>query len=432
MKKSNIIYASIVGAIILAIILYFSLRHTEGDGHVHTDGEAHTEESHSEEKEPTAIKEVELNEAQFNASSIELGTFSDKNLSEVIKANGYTKLPPQNQADVSVFTTGIVKTINVIEGQRVSKGQTIATIESPEFTKIQEAYLTSKSNLEFLKLEFERQKTLSEEEVNSKKVFQKTKSDYEIERARFNSLQKQLNTLHISGNGNTTATVPVIAPISGNITEIYIKIGSNVEAGKPLMNIVDNSKLHVDLLVYEKDLFKVKIGQNVRFVLVNQDNSEVKGKIFSVGKSFENDTKSVAVHADIVNDKQTLISGMYVNALIDVGANSVQALPLDAIVKADGREFVFVLEEGEHNEKEEKGHDEKEGHAHDDGDKHEESEGKMYHFQRIEVKTGNAQLGFVQTTLLQNVEKNAKIVLKGAYYLQSHLLKSEGGGGHEH
>ncbi|TXG85797.1 MAG: biotin/lipoyl-binding protein [Spirochaetes bacterium] len=227
MKKSNIIYASIVGAIILAVILYFSLRHTEGDGHVHTDGETHTEESHSDEKEPTTIKEVELNEAQFKASSIELGTFSDKNLSEVIKANGYTKLPPQNQADVSVFTTGIVKTINVMEGQRVSKGQTIATIESPEFTKIQEAYLTSKSNLEYLKLEFERQKTLSDEEVNSKKVFQKTKSDYEIERARFNSLQKQLNTLHISGNGNTTATVPVIAPISGNITEIYIKIGSN-------------------------------------------------------------------------------------------------------------------------------------------------------------------------------------------------------------
>ena len=85
-------------------------------------------------------------------------------------------MPPQNQADVSVFTTGIVKTINVIEGQRVSKGQTIATIESPEFTKIQEAYLTSKSNLEFLKLEFERQKTLSDEEVihkqtNSKLVY---------------------------------------------------------------------------------------------------------------------------------------------------------------------------------------------------------------------------------------------------------------------
>ena len=419
MKKSNIINASIVGVIILAIILYFSLRHTEGDGHVHTDGEAHTEENHSEENGPTEIKEVELKEAQFKASSIELGTFLDKNLSEVIKANGYTKLPPQNQADVSVFTTGIVKTINVIEGQRVSKGQTIATIESPEFTKIQEAYLTSKSNLEYLKLEFERQKTLSDEEVNSKKVFQKTKSDYEIERARFNSLQKQLNTLHISGNGNTTATVPVVAPISGNITEIYIKIGSNVEAGKPLMNIVDNSKLHVDLLVYE----------NVRFILTNQDNTEINGKIFSVGKSFENETKSVAVHADISNFQQKLIPGMYVNALIDAGANTVKALPSEAIIKADGREFIFVLEEGH---KEEVAHDEKDGHNHEDGDKHEEAEGKTFHFQRIEVKTGTSQLGYTQVTLLQKIEPNAKIVLKGAYYVQSHLLKSEGGGGHEH
>ena len=429
MKKSNIIYASIVGTIILAIILYFSLRHTEGDGHVHADGETNTEESHSEEKEPTTIKEVELNEAQFKASSIELGTFSDKNLSEVIKANGYTKLPPQNQADVSVFTTGIVKTINVVEGQRVSKGQTIATIESPEFTKIQETYLTSKSNLEYLKLEFERQKTLSDEEVNSLKVFQKTKSDYEIERARFNSLQKQLNTLHISGNGNSTATVPVIAPISGNITEIYIKIGSNVEAGKPLMNIVDNSKLHVDLLVYEKDLFKVKQGQNVRFILTNQDNTEINGKIFSVGKSFENETKSVAVHADISNNQQKLIPGMYVNALIDAGANTVKALPSEAIIKADGKEFIFVLEEGH---KEEVAHDEKEGHNHEDGDKHEEAEGKTFHFQRIEVKTGTTQLGYTQETLHQKIEPNAKIVLKGAYYVQSHLLKSEGGGGHAH
>ena len=112
MKKSNIIFASILGVIILAVILYFSLRHTEGDGHNHAEGETHSEESHSDEKEPTAIKEVELNEAQFKASSIQLGTFSDKNLSEVINVNGYTKLPPQNQADVSVYTSGIVKTIS--------------------------------------------------------------------------------------------------------------------------------------------------------------------------------------------------------------------------------------------------------------------------------------------------------------------------------
>ncbi len=179
--------------------------------------------------------------------------------------------------------------------------------------------------------------------------------------------------------------------------------------------------MHVDLLVYEKDLFKVKPGQLVRFILTNQDGSEIRGKIFSVGKSFENETKSVAVHADILNEKQMLIPGMYVNALVDIGSNTVDALPIDAIIKAEGREFVFVLEAGEGGEKEL---------VPNDGEKHEAAE--AFHFQRIEVKTGTSQLGYVQVTPLQPLNERQKIVVKGAYYLQAHLTKSEGGGGHAH
>ncbi|MCY1222947.1 Cobalt-zinc-cadmium resistance protein CzcB [compost metagenome] len=421
MNRRTIVYGSLA-AIAIALILYFSLRPAENGGHSH--GEATAE---AKPKEQAPVKEVELNEAQYKASGIELGTFAMKNLSEVVNANGYTKLPPQNQADVSVHITGIVKSINVIEGQSVKKGQVLATIESPEFAKLQEAYLTSKSNLEFLTLEYERQKTLSEENVNSKKVFQKTKAEFEMEKARLSSLRQQLAVLNLSGSNSPSSVMPILAPISGYITEINIKIGSNAEVGKPLLSIVDNSQLHVDLLVYEKDLQKVKPGQNIRFVLTNQDNTEISGKVFNVGKAFENETKSVAVHADIANKSQTLIPGMYVNALIDVGAKDVQALPVEAVIKAEGREFIFILEEGH----EEASHDKEEGHSHEDGHAHEEA-GKMFHFQRIEVKTGTSQLGFVQVSVLQKIDADAKIVLKGAYYIQSHLLKSEGGGGHQH
>lgn len=422
MKKYNL---SLIGRLAITFLLAVSVGCNQK---AETKAEAPEKEEHNEEKSTGVSKEVELNEAQYTASEIQLGTFTPKNLSEVINANGYTKLPPQNQADVSVFVSGIIKSINIIEGQAVRKGQVIATIESPEFTRLQEDYLTSKSNLEFLKLEYERQRILSEEEVSAKKVFQKTKAEYDIEKARFASLQRQLSTMNINLGKGAVSTVPVVAPISGFITEVNIKIGSNVEAGKPLTTIVDNSKLHVDLLVYEKDLYKVKTGQKVRFVLTNQDNSEITGKIFSVGKAFENETKSVAMHADITNDKLQLIPGMYVNALIDVGANTVDALPIDAVVKAEGREFIFILE-GIHEE--EDAHDAEEGHKHEDGDKHKGKKQKNFHFQRIEVKTGTAQLGYVQAKLLQDIPPDAKIVLKGAYYIQSHLLKNEGGG-HEH
>lgn len=408
------------GLLLVLVTIFYSCKKSSEEAGDHEDTHAHA--ALAEQHREPANKEVELNEAQYGASDIVLGTFEQKNLSEVINANGYTKLPPQNQADVSVFMSGIIKSIKVIEGQHVRAGETIATLESPELPKLQEAYLTSESNLEFLAAEYERQKTLSDENVNAKKAFQRTKAEFETEKARYRSLKRQLDLLHLAGKstGNISTTVPVTAPISGYITEVNIKIGSNVQPGNPLFSIVDNSKMHVDLLVYEKDLQKVKPGQTVRFVLTNQDNSEIQGKIFSVGKAFENETKSVAVHADILNDKQILIPGMYVNALIDIGKNTVNALPADAVVKADGREFIFMLEEI-HQVHEKKG-DHKES----------ESASKLFHFQRIEVKTGTAQLGYIQVTPLQKLDKEVKIVLKGSYYIQSHLLKSEGGGGHEH
>lgn len=443
-KLKHILYI-ILGLAAVFAFDYFLLRNTmEGDAHNH-EHEKEEKKQESGEKGASSIKEVELNEAQFKASSIELGTFSMKNLSEVVNANGYTKLPPQNQADVSVHMTGIVKSINVIEGQFVKKGQVLATLESPEFAQLQEAYLTSKSNLEFLKLEYDRQKILSEENVNSKKVFQRTKSDYDIEKARLASLDRQLSVLNLS-KSSATSVMSLTSPLSGYVTEVNVKLASNAEVGKPLFSVVDNSKLHVDLLVYEKDLQKVKEGQSIRFVLTNQDNTEIIGKVFNVSKSFENDTKSVAVHAEILNPTKSLIPGMYVNALIDVGTRQVEALPADAVIRADGREYIFILEKGhkEHSHDEQEGHshddghghnhehDAQESHAHDDGHEHKEAEGKAYHFQRIEVKTGTSQLGYVQVTILQEIEKDTKIVLRGAYYIQSHLLKSEGGGGHQH
>ena len=89
------------------------------------------------------------------------------------------------------------------------------------------------------------------------------------------------------GGTSSSPFINITAPISGNVSEVYVTIGSAAEIGKPLFNIIDNSKMHVDLLVYEKDLFRVKPGQKVRFILTNQGNQEIGGKIFSVGKSFE-------------------------------------------------------------------------------------------------------------------------------------------------
>ncbi len=364
-----------------------------------------------QDEEVVAIKEVALNEAQYQGAGIQVGGVSLKNLNEVIKVNGYTKLPPQNQADVRTFVTGIISKILVNEGQYVKKGQLLAVAESTDFARLQEEYAVSKSNVNYLQLEFDRQSTLREENVNSEKTFQKTKSELEIEKAKYRSLKKQLSIMNVS-DVKDSQSLSIIAPIAGYIASINIKIGSQTNQELPLFSLIDNSKLHLDLLVYEKDLPQIQIGQKVVFNLTNRDNTEIQGKIFSIGKSFENETKTIAVHADIENQHENLIPGMYVNALINSGKQQLEALPKEAFVRADGREFVFVLEAEHENDK--------------------ETTSKEYHFQRIEVKSGVSELDHTQVTFLQEIPKNAKIVTKGAYYIQSHLIKNESGGGHAH
>lgn len=384
---------------------------------------AETEEHHHDVKGV-----VELTPAQVKAAQIIFGNFEKKNLSEVITTNGYTQLPPQSQADVSVFMGGIVKTIAVIEGQYVKKGQSLATFQSMEFNnlRLEKAKLTeelqqARVNKEFLDLDYARQKELSDENVTAKKTFQKVSSELDLVNNKIKITQQQIEILDqnllLSGNGNSN-TIAITAPISGHITAINVKIGSNISANTSLFSIVDNSEMYVELLVYEKDLFKIKVGQSFRFVLTNQGNKEIIGNIFSIGKAFQKQTKSVAVRANIYNKTIGLIPGMYVNALIDIGNSDVNTLPVEAIVKAEGKEFIFI-------------HEAEEKYEHSTSEKaHEEDTG--VHFKRIEVKTGTTQLGYVQVTPLEEIPAGAKIVTKGAYYLQSSIANAEGGDEHGH
>lgn len=224
---------------------------------------------------------------------------------------------------------GIIKSIAVIEGQYVKKGQSLATFQSIEYNnlRLQKAKLTeeiqqAKVTKEYLSIDFNRQKELSDENITAKKIFQKISADFDAIKSKIENLEHQIQileqTISLSGRENST-TIAIVAPISGYITAVNVKIGSSVAPNTSLFSIVDNSKMHVDLLVYEKDLFKIKVGQNVRFVLTNRGNQEIMGNIFSIGQAFQNETKSVAVHADINNSKAGLISGMYVSALIDIG-----------------------------------------------------------------------------------------------------------------
>jgi len=404
---------------------------TEKPAEEKTEETAHGHEGHG--------NEIELSDQQINAVGILIGKIEQKNLTAVVKASGQLAVPPQNAAQINVLSGGIIRKINVIEGQRVTKGQVLVTMENQEMIRLQQDYLAAKSGFTYIEAEYNRQQQLKAANAGTGKAQQLAEANYNAERSKIKALEHQLQQLGISPKkvaaGNITSLIPVTAPIQGTIGKISAETGSYAQPGVSIMDIVDNSKIHADLIVFEKDLASIKIGQKVQFRLTNQKNQEIEGQIYGINKSFENDSKGVVVHAVIKNPGANLIPGMYVTGLIGIGIAITPAVPIDAVVRSEGRQYIFIVENGaedQHDHANEKDHDPAKEKNHKETT---EAAGtpakdtKMTHFKKVEVSTGIAELGYIQINPMEKLPLDVKVVTKGAFYLQS---KSSGPAEHDH
>lgn len=363
-----------------------------------TKAEPATKNTTALKKEPTAT-EVELTDEQIKAIGLQTGGIEQRNLKSTIKVNGKLMLPPQNQAQVSILTGGIVKTINVTEGTFVKQGQILATIVNNEVIQLQQDYLENKSQLVYLYAEVKRQKDLQEDHINATKTLQQVQNELGIAQAKQKGLQTKLqlqgiNAANISTT-NFTNRIAVTAPISGFIHHINLTMGKFADANTILFDIVDNRFLHLDLTLFEKDISKVKIGNKVVFTDANEASHTHSATIFSLNKSFEDNQQAILAHAKIEGVTETLLPGMYVEARIQIDDYKTTALPSDAVVSNGDEHYIYT-------------------------------EVKKNHYKQVAVKTGVSDMGFTEILPLEEIPADAKIVTKGAYYLLSQLTKGSG------
>ena len=403
---------------IIIILLVFGISSCENNSII--EGHEHDHEAHG------AKGAVELTEKQLSLIDYELGNFRQMDFGKNIKCSGELELPPQNKASVSALLGGRVKSIDVIEGNFVKKGQTLAVLEHPEVIEYQEHFLDVANNISVLKSDFERKQALFNDSITSQKVFEQAESDYHSAVAKLNTLKAKLSLIGVSAEqvekGNITSGITIKSPIDGYVRLVEINIGKFVEPASEMFEIVDNEHIHIDLHVYEKDINAIKIGQKVLFSLASNEGVDYEAVVFAIGKAFENDTKSVRVHAEIIAKKHNLLPGMYVNAIIVTDPQTRRVLPDNSIISEGEKEYIFVQtikkeddHEGHDHVHEEEGH---EGHGHN---------AAKVGFLKIGISTGNSELGFTEILATDTIPLNEGIVIKGAFYLHAEMKKGEAG-----
>ena len=295
----------------------------------------------------TAVKEnvVELTKNQLDNSKIKIGSLTNTSLSSTIKVNGKITLAPNAMASVSMPLGGYIKTIKVMPGMVIGKGQVLAVIEDQSYVQIQQDYLTTKQQLAFASKDFARQKELNSSQAVSEKNYQLAESEFAKQRITLKSLEEKLKLIHInpaSLSANTISkSVNIYAPISGMVTKIDVNIGKYVNATDMLFQIMDNQSMYAKLNVFEKDAANLAIGQKIKVYTNTQPDVFYETKIEFVNKSYS-DENAIEVYAKIYNTTKKLIPGNYINASIQVDNNNAFVLSNDAIVDFEDKKFVFV------------------------------------------------------------------------------------------
>jgi membrane fusion protein, heavy metal efflux system len=349
---------------------------------------------------------VEMSTDQYKMAGIELGKVEYKAVNNVLKVNGIINVPPQNLVSVSVHLGGFVKSTNLVQGSPVSRGQVLALIENQEFIELQQSYLESKNSLEYAEADYNRQKDLFKENVNSAKSYQLALSEYKNLKTKVFALEQKLILIGIDAKHLTeekiTRSVSVVSPIDGYIKIVNINVGKYVNPTDVMFEIVNNQKLTLELSLFEKDIEKVSVGQKIRFSIPNKPNIEHTAVVYQVGKTICDD-KTVKVYASVDNEDKNLLPGMYVNALIETSSNSTTVLPDEAVLTFEDKHYIFIYK-----------------------DKRKENNKVVTDFLMIEVNKGISNNGFTEIILPKdfNLEKS-NVVIKGAYNLLS-AMKNAG------
>jgi cobalt-zinc-cadmium efflux system membrane fusion protein len=331
---------------------------------------------------------ITLTESQAKAVQIQLDSLQSKSISHRIEVSGQTEVPPQNLITVSAPLGGYLKSTDLLPGMHVRNGQILAILEDPQYVELQQNYLSAKAKLPFLEQDAKRQQTLFESQAGSEKQMQLAKSEFTQQQILVKALQEKLNLIGIDAAKlnveNLSRSVVLRSPIDGYVSQVKVNIGKYVQASEVVVELINPSDLHLKLKIFEKDMLYLQVGQKVEAKRVNGNEKVYPAEIILIGQNLDAD-RSTEVHCHFDGGQGDLKPGMYMTAHIDLDEAKVKALPEDALVYYEGKQYVFVAN-GSNT------------------------------YKLVEVQLGRKERGFIEIVNGHELASE-KVVVKGSYNL---------------
>lgn len=344
----------------------------------------------AEEPVQTSDSLIVVTKTQFETEKMALGTASMMTFDQVVKCNGKIVAKSTGMAKLSTPVAGIVQKIYCSNGQMVGRGQVLFELSGNNLIEIQRDFTETSSMLKKAKSEFDRMKALYSEKVGTEKEYIMVESEYKAVNARYAALKLKIEAMGLDvakiEEGQFFNSFKILAPISGQISQINLSIGQFADPQNYHAEIIDSKQMQLQLAVFEKEARLLKPGQAVHFNLLS-DTLQMSATLQSVGNMVDNNTKTVACYASLAATEKPLVNNAFTEASIIIGTDTLNAVPSEAILKTEDEFFVLKL-------------------ARQDAD--------AYYFEKVKVEPGLTNRMYTEVNNLQRAEK---LLVSGIYNL---------------
>jgi cobalt-zinc-cadmium efflux system membrane fusion protein len=308
-------------------------------------------------------------------SAIEIELVGPQSIAGVIPATGKVLVPEDRVAVIGPVNAGRIVRLFAGQGSRVQKGQKLADLESADIDQAEADYLkaladyenarrSSVAEIRLAQENYDRTKLLYEKTITAGKNLQTAEHDLEVAKAAGESsvngakatLTAARRHLLILGLSSSTidslpkkpdlaAVFSLNSPIAGTVIERNATVGASVGTDSNLFKIIDLSRVWIDANVFEKDLARVRMGQEVKVNLPALPGSTYTGRVILIDSVVDPETRTIKVRTEVANPDSRLKPDMFANVEIVTDLNrSAISVPQTAVLNDGGKTVVFVAE----------------------------------------------------------------------------------------
>jgi cobalt-zinc-cadmium efflux system membrane fusion protein len=339
---------------------------------------------------------LKLTEEEKGAFEIKTVTASSRPMRAQLRAMGKVLAPQTRKAIVSYAFPARIAELHVKVGDWVKAGQKLVTLQSEEVGKARAEYFKTQADFELARTNLDRGRTLFDRGVGARKNLVTAEAEFKVAEANLDAAEKKLHVLgfseaqvdELNRSHQINPIISLYAPIRGKIIAFSAVLGAMVDQNTEILTIMDPRVLWIDAEIYEKDIARIQLGQEVKVSVPAYPAESFLGKVIYIGDVLKEETRTITVRTEVPNRDAKLKPGMFAEMTIYLNhQDKVLAVPEEAVLDDRDDKIVFVRV--------------------DDG------------YQLRVVRIGMKDAGFRE--IVDGLETGEEVVTVGSYQLKSKL-----------